>query len=94
MLKKETTGLRHPVAFFPANLMFFYNVINVGNDVFTYDGGWIKVVIMCKEKTHLLCVIADGAWRIMFGSEHCVHLLQGFLSLKQKCYFTVLIFFS
>jgi hypothetical protein len=30
-------------------------------------------VVVGKKKTHLLRVIADGAWRIMFSRKHIEH---------------------
>lgn len=54
MFKKEATGLCYLMAFFPANAMFFYNEIDVGNDVFTDDAGWQQIAIMRKKKPHLL----------------------------------------
>ena len=68
MFKKETAGLCHLVTFFTTNTMFFYNKINVGDDVFTNDGRWQQVAMMRKKKPNLLQVIADGSGRIVFGS--------------------------
>ena len=76
MFKKETACLRCLVTFFTANAMLLNNEIKVGHNVPAGDRPWQQIRIMRKNKTHLLQVIADGSGRIMFGSEHCMHLLQ------------------
>ena len=70
MFIKKTTGLCHLVTFLTPNAMFFNNVVDVTDNVFAVDGTYRHFVIMGKKKTHFLCVIANGAGRIMFGGKH------------------------
>lgn len=81
MFEKETTRLRHLVAFFTAYTVFFYNKIDVADDVFAGDGTGQYIHVMRKEKPHLLCVIADRAGGIVFGGKHIEKMLQGLLCL-------------
>ncbi len=68
MLKKETTGLRHLVAFLTSNTVFFNNKIEVGYDVSAGNSLRQKLLAMGKKKTHLLQIITDCTGRIVLGS--------------------------
>ena len=70
MFKKETAGLGYLVTFFTAHAMLFNNVVDVINNVFAADGAYQYIVIVSKQKPHLLRVIANSAGRIMFGGKH------------------------
>ncbi len=73
MFKKETAGLGYLVTFFTAYAMLLNNVVDVINNVLPTDGTYQYIMIVGKKKTHLLRVIADGAWRIMFSRKHIEH---------------------
>ena len=64
MLKGKAIGLRHLVAFFSSHFIRFNDVVDVINNVFVRNGSRENIIIMRKNKTHFLRVIADGAWRI------------------------------
>jgi hypothetical protein len=74
MFKKETAGLGYLVTFFTPYAMLLNNVVDVINNVFAADGAYQYIMIVGKKKTHLLRVITDGAWRIMFSSKHIEEL--------------------
>ena len=76
VFKEEAAGLSYLVAFFTAYFMLFNDVIDVIDDVLLRNGIRYNIRVVGKKKTHLLCVIADGAWRIMLGSKHIEELLQ------------------
>ncbi len=59
----------------------FGNVVDVIDNVFAADGAYQYIMIVGKKKTHLLRVITDGAWRIMFCRKHIGKLPQSFLCL-------------
>ena len=81
MFEKETARLGYLVAFFPANLVLFNNIIDVSYDVFTSYSAHLHIVIMDKKKAHLLHIITNSTWRIMFGGKHAGQLLQCILGL-------------
>jgi hypothetical protein len=77
MFVKETAGLGHLVAFFSSHAIHFNDVVDVINDVFAGERRRQHVIIMGKNKTHLLCVIADGAWAVMFCRKNIEQLMKG-----------------
>jgi hypothetical protein len=81
MFKKETAGLGYLVTFFTPYAMLLNNVVDVIDNVFAADGAYQYIMIVGKKKTHLLRVITDGAWRIMFCRKHIGKLQQSFLCL-------------
>jgi hypothetical protein len=94
MLKEKAAGLGYLVAFFSAYFIHLNDVIDVINNVFAGKRLREHIIIMGKDKTHLLCVIADSAFGIMLRRKHVEHLLQGILCLQRQGYLAVLIFFS
>jgi hypothetical protein len=81
MFEKETAGLGYLVTFFTAYTVLLNDVVDVIDNVFSADGAYHYIMIVGKNKTHLLRVISDGAWRIMFGRKHIGKLQQSFLCL-------------
>jgi len=81
VFKEKTAGLGYLVTFFTAHAMLFNDVVNVIDNVAAGNGANRQVVVVCKQKPHLLCVIADSARGIMFGSKHIEELLQRFQCL-------------
>ena len=79
MLVKKTAGLCYLVALFSANAIHFNDVVDVINDVFAGKGRRQHVIIMGKNKTHLLGVIADGAWTVMLCRKNIEQLPKGIL---------------
>ena len=94
MLVKKTAGLGYLVTFFTTYTMFIDNKVDVVNNVLLADRGGHYIWVMCKKKTHLLHIIADGALCILLGHKCVVQLLQAILCSLRKGYFAVLIFFS
>ena len=94
MFKIKAAGLRYLVTFFTTHAMFFDDITDVVGDVLLADSGGQQIVIMRKEKAHLLCVITDGTDGILLCQQCIVHLLQARLRFRAKCYFAVLIFFA
>lgn len=75
MLVEEATGLGNLVALFSSHTMHFNDVVDVINDVFTGKRLRKHIVIMRKNKSHLLGIIADGAWTVMLCRKHVEELL-------------------
>jgi len=63
------------VAFFSSHFMNFNDVVDVINNVFTGKRRREHVIVMGKNKTHLLGVITDGAWTVMFCLKNVEELL-------------------
>ena len=94
MFVKKTAGLCHLVTFFTAYAMFIDNKVDVVDNILLTDGGGHHISIMGKQKTHLLHIVADGAFCILLGYKCVVQLRQAILCRLRKGYFAVLIFFS
>ena len=81
MLIEKAAGLGYLVAFFSSHTMFFNNVVDVVDDVFTGKRCRKHIIIMRKNKSHFLGVVADGARAIMFGRKDVEQLQKCVLCL-------------
>ena len=74
--------------------MLFNDETEVVYNMLLRNGTRQHIVIMGKQKTHLLHIIADGTGAVMLYQQSVVQLLQATLCLNRQRYFTVLIFFD
>ena len=74
--------------------MLFNNEADIVDNIMLGDELRQKIIIMGKQKTHFLGVVADRAYRILPGQKRVVHLQQAGPGCYRKRYLTVLIFFS
>lgn len=61
---------RPPGGIFTANLMGFNDEVEIINGGFAGYGTYIEIVIMCKKEAHLLHIITNGAWGVVFGNGY------------------------
>ena len=94
MFVKKTAGLCNLMTFFPAYAMFIDDKVDVVDNVLLADRSGQYIMIMGKQKTHLLHIVADRSLCILFSYKSVVQLLQAILCRLRKGYFAVLIFFS
>ena len=93
MFEIKAAGLGYLVAFFTPYAMLFDNEADVADDILLGNRSRQQVVIVRKQKAHLLHIVADGTGGILFCHEGIVELLQASLRLGRKGYFAVLVFF-
>ena len=82
------------MAFFTPNPMLRLNKTEVVNNVHLRDRPRQHIIMMRKNKAHLLHIITDRPWRIMFCHQHIVQLQQALLRLRRKRYLAVSVFLN
>ena len=73
--------------------MFAGDMADVIDNVLLSDGGGHSIILVCEQKTHLLLVVSDSPYCILFGYKGILQFLQAIQSRLEKGYFAVLIFF-
>lgn len=75
----KAARLGHLVTFLVAHTMLFNNKTDVIDDVLLRNRSWQQIMIMSKEKPHLLGIIADRAWAVLFCQQRIMQLLKAVL---------------
>ena len=83
MLVVKAARLSHLVAFFSTHPMLFNDETEVVYNMLLRNGTRQHIVIMGKQKTHLLHIIADGTSAVMLYQQRVVQLLQATLCLNR-----------
>ena len=69
MLEKETAALRGHSAFISAYTVFFFNVVDVGDNVFLGKLLRIQMVVIGKDIADFSHIVADGHGGIGLGFQ-------------------------
>ena len=74
--------------------MLLLNKTQVVNNVHLRDRPRQHIMIMRKNKAHLLHIITDRQWRIKLCHQHIVQLQQALLRLRKKSYLAASVFLN